>query len=66
MNYSYRMMTQAAGRVDRMNTPFAKLYYYRLISDTPIDRAVKKALSNKKNFNEKRFARNTYTIIEGE
>ena len=66
LNYSYRMMTQAAGRVDRMNTPFAKLYYYRLISDTSIDRAVKKALSNKKNFNEKRFARNTYPIIEGE
>lgn len=64
LNYSYRIMTQAAGRIDRLNTPFAKLFYYRLVSDSSIDRAVKKALSNKKNFNIARYAKKTYTIIE--
>ena len=66
LNYSYRIMHQAAGRIDRMNTPFQKLYYYRFISHSPIDQAILKALNNKKNFNVKRFARKTYTIIEEE
>lgn len=66
LNYSYRIMHQAAGRIDRMNTPFQKLYYYRFISHSPIDQAILKALNNKKNFNVKRFARETYTIIEEE
>ncbi len=66
LNYSYRIMHQAAGRIDRMNTPFQKLYYYRFISHSPIDQAILKALNNKKNFNVKRFARKTYIIIEEE
>ena len=64
LNYSYRIMTQAAGRIDRLNTPFAKLFYYRLVSDSIIDHGVLRSLSAKKNFNEKSFARETYTIIE--
>lgn len=56
LNYSYRMMTQAAGRIDRLNTPFSKLYYYYLISNSLIDREIKKALMTKKDFNEKKFA----------
>ena len=54
-SYSYRMTIQAAGRIDRMNTSFTDLYYYKLKSSAPIDLAIARALSNKKNFNERAF-----------
>lgn len=54
-NYSYRTMVQAAGRIDRMNTPFDELYYYHLKSMSSIDLAIERALRNKKKFNEERF-----------
>lgn len=54
-NYSYKMMTQAAGRVDRLNTPYDELYYYYLKSRSGIDLAVSRALADKKKFNEGRF-----------
>lgn len=56
LNYSYKIMTQAAGRIDRLTSPFKKLYYFRLVSSAPIDLAIKRALSNKRNFNESAFA----------
>lgn len=54
-NYSYKVMIQSAGRIDRMNTPFEDLYYYHLKSHSPIDIAISKALKQKKKFNEKEF-----------
>jgi superfamily II DNA or RNA helicase len=54
-NYSYKIMAQAAGRIDRLNTTFKDLYYYYFRSKAPIDRAIHKALLNKENFNESLF-----------
>lgn len=56
-NYSYKVMHQAAGRIDRMNTPYILLNYYHLISHAPIDIAIGRALKQKKDFNERRFAK---------
>lgn len=55
LNYSYRQMIQAAGRIDRRNTLFKDLYYYYIQSKAPIDIAIKRALKNKKKFNETAF-----------
>lgn len=54
-NYSYTVMTQASGRIDRLNTPFKDLYYYHLKSRSGIDLAINKALNEKKKFNERKF-----------
>ena len=57
-NYSYRIMEQARGRIDRMNTPFKDLYYYHLKSHASIDLMISRALNNKKKFNEGGFYKN--------
>ena len=54
-NYSYKVMAQAAGRIDRLNTPYTDLYYYHLKSRSGIDLAISKALQQKKKFNERRW-----------
>ena len=56
-NYSYKVMAQASGRIDRLNTPFKDLYYYHLKSRSGIDLAISKALKEKKKFNERKFTR---------
>lgn len=53
--YSYRMMVQASGRIDRLNTPFSELYYAYLRSSSSIDVAIANCLSRKRKFNEKSF-----------
>lgn len=57
-SYSYKTMTQAAGRIDRLNTGYHDLYYYTFFSTSSIDRAIRRALSAKKTFNESAFVTN--------
>ena len=54
-NYSYKMMVQAAGRIDRMNTKYTDLWYYHLKTRSSIDKGIDRAINNKKKFNEKKF-----------
>ena len=54
-NYSWKVVEQASGRIDRLNTPFTDLYYFHFISKAPIDLAIGRALKSKKIFNERRF-----------
>lgn len=56
-NYSYKVMVQSSGRIDRLNTPFTDLYYYHLKSRSGIDLAISKALKNKKIFNERKWCK---------
>lgn len=54
-NYSYKVMEQASGRIDRLNTPFSDLYYFHLKSHASIDVSISRALKAKRDFNIGRF-----------
>lgn len=54
-NYSYKVMVQAAGRIDRLNSPYIDLHYYHLKSRSGIDLAISRALASKKKFNEYKY-----------
>lgn len=56
-NYSYKVMVQSSGRIDRLNTPYTDLYYYHIKSRSGIDLAISRALKDKKKFNEGKFAK---------
>lgn len=55
LSYSYRMTIQAAGRIDRRNTKFTDLYYYYLISESPLDGSIQQSLKKKRDFNAHKY-----------
>jgi len=57
-SYSYKTTVQASGRIDRLNTPFVDLYFYKIKSRASIDLAIGRALRNKKDFNIRGFVQN--------
>ena len=61
-NYSYKIMEQSAGRIDRMNTPFKDLYYYHLKSRSGIDLGISRALTEKRDFNVNRYVGSRKTL----
>lgn len=62
-NHSYRILEQAAGRIDRMNTPYTDLYYYHLRSRAPIDLTILRAIREKRIFNERAFSHRAFISV---
>lgn len=54
-NYSWKILEQSFGRIDRLNTPFKDLWYYDFMSDSFIDRAIGRSLKAKETFNESKY-----------
>jgi hypothetical protein len=52
MNYSFKIVEQAEGRIDRLNTKYTDLEYYFLTSDSQIEKDIYKAIKTKEKFNE--------------
>ena len=58
LNYSYRIMEQSEGRINRVNTSFEDLYYVYLKSPASIDDAIERSIRSKKRFNERNWVEN--------
>lgn len=57
LNYSYKIMEQAEGRIDRINTKFIDLEYYYLTTRSSIEKDISRAVEKKKKFNESAWVR---------
>jgi len=57
MNYSFKIVEQAEGRIDRLNTPYKDLEYYFLSSRSQIEKDIHKAVKTKERFNESAWAK---------
>ena len=60
LTYSYKILHQCLGRIDRLNTPFTDLYYYIIRSSSPVDLGVWKAVVSKKDFNKNQYVKDTF------
>ena len=58
LNYSYRIMDQSEGRINRVNTSFENLYYVYFKSPASIDDAISRSIKSKKKFNERNWVTN--------
>jgi len=54
LTYSYKNQVQSMGRTDRLDTKFGHLYYYYLVSQSPIDNSIRASQQKKENFNERK------------
>ncbi len=61
---SYRQTEQAAGRIDRMNTPYKDLYYYYLKSTASIDLSIHRSIRNKEDFSKSAFMKKNGIFFE--
>ena len=52
LNYSFKIVEQAEGRIDRLNTQYIDLEYYFLTSESQIEKDIYKAIKTKEKFNE--------------
>lgn len=50
-NPSYKQTEQAYGRIDRMNTTFINLHYYLPMTNSVIDKRMRRAFNEKRDFN---------------
>jgi len=57
--WSYKMLSQAKGRIDRYTSKGTK-YYYLLMAECRLDEKIYKSLVEKKNFNQKEFYERDY------
>lgn len=64
LTYSYKNFEQVQGRTDRLDTPFTNLHYYIFVSNSIVCRAIRRSLSSKKNFNERKFMAELHGIDE--